>query len=129
MVKQKIRIVGLNAFSLSMIPLSVRYSIDVMPVKNLNELKENLDWIFTMYSIYDYEQVEWIHFIRHKPTLDLLRSVFPQFPQKPNDEVYTYRDGDILIIATLKTPRCGVDNDIAITENDLIYAIVKIRSC
>ena len=122
----RIRVVGLNAISPSMfIPVGL-YTFRVMPTEDINELRKIFDR-YTLEKMIPLENITWIHFIRHKPTLDVLRMVFPQFPEQPAGMVYKYAPGDLLIIATLKHGSRGTDKDVVVDADDLIYWFVTVR--
>jgi hypothetical protein len=48
------------------------------------------------------ENVVWVHFIRHKRTLRILRTEFTELPQVPSYAAYKYAPGDILLVAVLR---------------------------
>jgi hypothetical protein len=122
----RLRVVGLNAISPSMFTPIGKYVLNVIPTESLDELRD----IFLKYTLevmVDLKDVKWIHYIRHKPTLDVLRAVFPEFPEQPAGMVYKYAPGDVLIVATLKYGSRGTSQDVVVDADDLIYWFVVVK--
>jgi len=128
--RPRIRAVGLNAISPSMFTPQGRYILNVVPTTDINELRD----IFNKYTLevmVDLKDVTWVHYIRHKPTLDVLRMVFPEFPEQPVGTTYRYAPGDVLIVATLKhgsrvaNPSAGPD--VVVNADDLVYWLVAVK--
>jgi len=126
----RLRVVGLNAISPSMFTPVGKYILNVTPTESLDELRD----IFNKYTLevmVDLKNVTWVHYIRHKPTLDVLRMVFPEFPEQPTGMVYKYAPGDVLIVATLKYgSRVAGQNagqDAMVRAEDLIYWFVTVK--
>jgi hypothetical protein len=122
----RLRVVGLNAISPSMFVPVGRYILNVTPTDSLDELRD----IFNRYTLevmVDPENITWVHYIRHKPTLDVLRTVFPEFPEQPAGMVYKYAPGDVLIVATLKYGSRGTSPDVVVDADDLIYWFVTVK--
>jgi len=126
----RLRVVGLNAISPSMFTPVGKYILNVTPTESLDELRD----IFNRYTLevmVDLKNVTWVHYIRHKPTLDVLRMVFPEFPEQPTGMVYKYAPGDVLIVATLKYgSRVAGQNagqDAMVRAEDLIYWFVTVK--
>jgi hypothetical protein len=103
-----------------------QYILRVMPTESLDELR-NIFNKYTLEVMVDLKDITWVHYIRHKPTLDVLRVVFPEFPEQPAGMVYKYAPGDILIVATLKYGSRGAGPDVAVGADDLIYWLVTVR--
>ena len=129
-MQPRLRVVGLNAISPSMFTPVGKYILNVMPTESLDELRD----IFNRYTLevmVDLKNVTWVHYIRHKPTLDVLRMVFPEFPEQPTGMVYKYAPGDVLIVATLKYgSRVAGQNagqDAMVRAEDLIYWFVTVK--
>jgi hypothetical protein len=124
--RPRLRAVGLNAISPSMFTPVGKYVLNVTPTESLDELRD----IFNKYTLevmIDLKDVTWVHYIRHKPTLDVLRMVFPEFPEQPSGMVYKYAPGDVLIVATLKYGSRGTGPDVVVNADDLIYWFVTVR--
>jgi hypothetical protein len=122
----RLRVVGLNAISPSMFTPVGKYILSVTPTESLDELRD----IFLKYTLevmVDLKDVKWVHYIRHKPTLDVLRTAFPEFPEQPAGMVYRYAPGDVLIVATLKYGSRGAGPDAVVDTDDLIYWLVAVR--
>ena len=122
----RLRAVGLNAISPSMFTPVGKYVLNVTPTESLDELRD----IFlkhTLEVMVDLKDVKWVHYIRHKPTLDILRTVFPEFPEQPAGMAYKYAPGDVLIVATLKYGSRGTGPDVAVGADDLIYWFVTVK--
>jgi hypothetical protein len=126
----RLRVVGLNAISPSMFTPVGKYILNVTPTESLDELRD----IFLKYTLevmVDLKNVTWVHYIRHKPTLDVLRMAFPEFPEQPAGLVYKYAPGDVLIVATLKygsrTASQNADQDVVVKADDLIYWFVTVK--
>jgi len=125
-MQPRLRAVGLNAISPSMFTPVGKYMLHVTPTESLDELRD----IFLKYTLeimVDLKDVKWVHYIRHKPTLDVLRMVFPEFPEQPAGMVYKYAPGDVLIVATLKHSSRGAGPDVVVNADDLIYWFVVVK--
>jgi hypothetical protein len=123
----RLRVVGLNAISPSMFVPIGKYILNVTPTESVDELRD----IFNKYTLevmVDPKDITWVHYIRHKPTLDVLRTVFPEFPEQPAGMVYKYAPGDVLIIATLKYGSRGTSPDVVVDADDLIYWFVTVKN-
>jgi hypothetical protein len=122
----RLRVVGLNAISPSMFTPVGKYILSITPTESIDELRD----IFNKYTLevmVDLKAITWIHYIRHKPTLDVLRVMFPEFPEQPAGMVYKYAPGDVLIVATLKYGSRGTGPDVVVNADDLIYWLVTVR--
>lgn len=125
-IQPRLRVVGLNAISPSMFAPVGKYVLHVTPTESLDELRV----IFLKYTLevmVDLRNITWVHYIRHKPTLDVLRMVFPEFPEQPAGMVYKYAPGDLLIVTTLKYGSRGTSQDVNVSADDLIYWLVTVR--
>jgi hypothetical protein len=107
-----------------------KYILNVTPTESLDELRD----IFNKYTLevmVDLQFVAWVHYIRHKQTLDVLRMVFPEFPEQPAGMVYKYAPGDVLIVATLKygsrNTHQNAGQDVMVKADDLIYWFVTVK--
>jgi hypothetical protein len=126
----RLRVVGLNAISPSMFTPVGKYILNVTPTESLDELRD----IFNKYTLevmIDLQNITWVHYIRHKPTLDVLRMMFPEFPEQPAGMVYKYAPGDVLIVATLKygsrVAGQNASQDVMVKADDLIYWFVTVK--
>jgi hypothetical protein len=122
----RLRVVGLNAISPSMFTPIGKYILNVTPTESLDELRD----IFNKYTLevmVDMRNIVWVHYIRHKPTLDVLRMVFPEFPEQPAGMTYKYAPGDVLIVATLKYGSRVANPDVMVKAEDLIYWFVTVK--
>ena len=122
----RLRVVGLNAISPSMFVPIGKYVLNVTPTESLDELRD----IFNKYTLevmVDLKDITWVHYIRHKPTLDVLRIVFPELPESPAGMIYKYAPGDVLIVATLKYGSRGTSPDVEVDADDLIYWFVTVK--
>jgi len=129
-MQPRLRVVGLNAISPSMFTPVGKYILNVTPTESLDELRD----IFLKYTLevmVDLQNITWIHYIRHKPTLDVLRMAFPEFPEQPAGLVYKYAPGDVLIVATLKygsrVASQNASQDVMVRAEDLIYWFVTVK--
>jgi hypothetical protein len=91
-------VVFLNAMPLNSLPRR-HLQLDILPV-SLNELAR---WAQRRLQ----EGYELVHYIRHPATIQLLRQLGIPLPETPNSGLYVYRPGDIMVIATLRTPQRG----------------------
>lgn len=121
-----LRVVGLNAISPSMFTPIWKYMLRVTPTESLDELR-NIFNKYTLETMVDLKNIVWVHYIRHKPTLDVLRMMFPEFPEQPSGMVYKYSPGDVLIVATLKYGSRGSSPDVEVDADDLIYWFVTVK--
>jgi hypothetical protein len=123
----RLRVVALNAISPSMFTPIGRYVLNVTPTESLDELRD-VFMKYTLEVMVDLKDVTWVHYIRHKQTLDVLRMVFPELPEQPAGLVYRYAPGDALIVATLKYGSRGTSQDVAVVDaDDLIYWFVTVK--
>jgi len=122
----RLRVVGLNAISPSMFTPVGKYVLNVTPTESIDELR-NIFNKYTLEVMVPLENIVWVHYIRHKPTLDILRMVFPEFPEQPVGMVYKYAPGDVLIVATLKHGSRGTSPDVIVDADDLIYWFVTVK--
>jgi hypothetical protein len=95
------RIVFLNALPLNALPRS-HLRLDILPVANLNELAQ---WAQRRLQ----EGYEVVHFIRHPATIAVLRQLGIPLSDQPNASLYAYRNGDVIVVITLRSPARGQD--------------------
>jgi len=113
-----VRVVGLDTLSPRMFPPIGPYVVRMTPAASLSELRAMLNKHLMGIGA---ENVVWVHFIRHKGTLKILRGEFAELPQEPNYSTYKYVPGDILLVAVLrrKPHPC-----VLLTPEDLSYWLV-----
>jgi hypothetical protein len=63
------------------------------------------------------------NYIRHESTIRVLSKLL-NVELKPNTGLYTYKDGDILIIVTLKKPPRG--QEVEVKSEDLEYFVCTV---
>jgi hypothetical protein len=113
-----VRVVGLDTLSPRMFPPIGPYVVRMAPAASLSELRAMLDKHLKGIGA---ENVVWVHFIRHRRTLRILRTEFAELPQEPNYTTYKYAPGDVLLIGVLKRkPRPCV----LLMPEDLSYWLV-----
>ena len=93
-------IVFLSALPLNALPRRV-LNLSVMPVA----LRDLVTWVGRRIS----EGYRLTHYIRHVGTIATLRALGIPLDEHPNADLYRYRDGDILVIVSLKAPPRGQD--------------------
>jgi hypothetical protein len=60
-----------------------------------------------------------VNYIRHPSTINALREVMPNNIY-PNNGIYSYQEGDLLIVVTLRNPqRGGQEQNVTLSELDL----------
>jgi hypothetical protein len=64
-----------------------------------------------------------INYIRHPATINLLNS--HGLNLKPSSELYTYKEGDLLFIVTVKTPVRGQEMSVSFSDLDCFLVFVK----
>ena len=66
----------------------------------------------------------WIHLIKHRQTLGILRTEFPELLLRPNHATYRYVPGYALKVAVLKRRRhmCMPES-----PGDLAYCLVTVK--
>ena len=94
-----VRVVGLDTLSPRMFSPTGPYVVKMTPASSLSELRAVLN---RQLQEINAENVVWVHFIKHRKTLKVLRTEFAELPQEPNYSTYKYAPGDILLVATLK---------------------------
>jgi hypothetical protein len=94
------RIVFLNALPLNALPRR-HLALDVVPV-SLNDLAA---WV--QRRIAEGYTIE--HYIRHGATVETLRALGIPLNPQPNSGLYSYREGDIIVVVTLRSPARGQD--------------------
>ncbi len=110
------RIVILNALPLNALPRR-HIQADILPVA-INEL---VAWIQRRVD----EGYELIHYIRHAGTIAALRAAGAPLSETPNSGLYSYREGDILVVVTLRNPPRGQEVS-QVSPQDLEAWIVTV---
>jgi len=93
-------IVFLGALPLNALPRRI-LNLSVMPVT----LRDLLIWVDRRIS----EGYRLTHYIRHVGTIAALRTAGIPLDERPNVDLYKYREGDIIVVVSLKTPPRGQD--------------------
>jgi hypothetical protein len=109
-------IVFLGALPLNALPRRV-LNLSIMPVT----LRDLVVWVDRRIS----EGYRLTHYIRHVGTIAALRALGIPLDERPNIDLYKYKEGDILVIVSLKTPPRGQDV-IEVAPQDLEVWLVHI---
>jgi hypothetical protein len=107
-----------------MFPPSGPYTLKIVPAKTLSELRALLNKYVQDAGV---RVAGWVHFIKHKRTLDVLRTEFPELPPEPNRETYRYEPGDILLVAVLRRKPTRSDPCMPASPDDLSYWLVVVK--
>jgi len=107
------RVVFLNALPLNAIPKDTYY-FDIMCKRT--SIEAIADIVRNSLKVENY--------IRHESTVKLLSKLL-NVELKPSADLYTYRDGDVLAIVTLKKPQRGVE--VEAREEDLDYFMCTVK--
>jgi hypothetical protein len=121
-----IRVVGLDTISPRMFAPMGQYILQVAPALTPAELRGLLNSYLAELRSAE-RSVVWVHHIRHKRTLDILRAEFPELPPGPNHSPYRYKPGDVLIVAVLKRRPTRRDPCVPATPEDLTYWLVTVK--
>jgi hypothetical protein len=108
------RVILLNALPLNAIPPSI-HSFDIVCKRT------------TIEAIADIikHSAEAENYIRHESTIKLLSKLL-NIDLRPSSELYEYRDGDTLVIVTLKKPMRG--QEVEVKEGDLEYFVCTVAT-
>jgi len=98
------------------------YVVRMTPAASLAELRAVLNKHLQEIGA---ENVIWVHFIKHKRTLRILRTEFAELPQGPNYASYKYALGDIMLVAVLKRKPHPC---VLLMPEDLAYWLVTVES-
>jgi len=112
------RVVVLNALPLNALPRRPLH-LTVEPITNIVSLAM---WLSHMVR----QGYEIVHFIRHPATVQLLRGLGAPIPEAPNTELYRWREGDIVVVVTLRQPQRGAEVQ-ALNLGDLEAWEVRIQ--
>jgi len=99
----------LNAFSEPAFDLSV---VRVTPQSFIEEIKNGME-----------KGVEVINYIRHPATVSLLNT--HGLNLVPSSGLYTYRNGDVLFIVTVKAPVRGTEMQVSLSDLDCFIVFVR----
>jgi hypothetical protein len=119
-----IRVVGLDTISPGMFTPVGQYILQLTPALTPAELRSLVNNYLAEIGA---RSVVWTHYIRHKRTLDILRTGFPELPPKPNYAAYRYMSGDVLIAAVLRRRPTRRDPCVPATPDDLAYWLVTVK--
>jgi len=97
--RRVVRVVGLDSLSPRMFSPVGPYVVKMTPASSLSDLRVLLSKYLQEIGA---ENVIWAHHIKHKRTLEVLRTEFAELPQEPNYSTYKYAPGDVLLIAVLR---------------------------
>ncbi len=97
---QQRQIVIMNALPLNALPRST-LNLSITPVS----LKDLADWIKRKVT----QGYVVTHYIRHSGTIAALRSIGIPLNERPNEGLYKYRQDDILVVVSLRSPTRGQD--------------------
>ena len=119
-----VRVVVIDSLSPRMLPPSTPYTLRLVPARTLSELRALLNKYLQDVGA---RIIGWAHFIKHKRTLDVLRSEFRELPPVPNLETYHYEPGDVLLVAVLRRKPTRSDPCVPATPDDLSYWFVAVK--
>jgi hypothetical protein len=119
-----VRVVVIDSLSPRMFPPSGPYTLKIVPAKTPSELKGLLDRCLQDVGA---RVAGWTHFIKHKRTLDVLRSEFPELSPEPNRETYKYEPGDVILVAVLKRKPTRCEPCVPASPEDLSYWLVTVK--
>ncbi len=119
-----VRVVALDILSLGMFAPMGQYVLQMTPAPSPAELKALLHGYLAEIGARD---VAWVHYIRHKRTLDMLRTAFPELPPEPSYASYKYRPGDVLLVAVLKRRPSRRNPCVPASPEDLAYWFVTVK--
>jgi hypothetical protein len=121
---KKARVVGLDTISPRMFAPWGQYILQMTPAPSLSELRGLLVGYLAEIGA---EDVAWTHYIRHRQTLDVLRTEFPELPPEPNYATYKYRPGDVFIVAVLRRRSSRRNPCAPLSPDDLTYWLVAVK--
>ena len=110
------RIVVLNALPLNALPRA-HLELDILPVA-INELAQ---WVQRRLQ----EGWQLVHYIRHPATIAALRAAGIPLSEQPNAGLYQYDAGDVIVVATLRSPQRGQEQA-QVSPQDLEAWIVTV---
>jgi len=122
--REAVRVVAVDSLSPRMFPPAEPYTLKIVPAKSPSELKALLN----KYLQDDGAKVAgWAHYIKHKRTLDVLRTEFNELPPEPNRETYRYEPNDVLLVAVLRRKPTRADPCVPASPEDLSYWMVTVK--
>lgn len=122
--KEAVRVVAVDSLSPRMFPPTGPYTLKIAPAKTLSELRGLLDRYKREVGA---RVVGWIHFIKHRRTLEVLRTEFNELSPEPNRETYRYEPGDVLLVAVLRRKPTRSEPCVSASPEDLSYWLVVVR--
>jgi hypothetical protein len=116
-----VRVVGLDTSLPRMFASAGPYVPRMTPAESPSELCAALNKHLVEADV---KSVFWIHFIKHRQTLGILRTEFPELSPRPNHATYRYMPGYALRVAVLKHKRhmCMPES-----PDDLAYCLVTVK--
>jgi len=117
------RVVVVNALALSMFPRA-QFTLRVtriQPGAVANAVANAVERLKAL----GFQDVEYVHYIRHPATLETIRRHLPGLPQVPNAGLYIYKPGDVIVVVALKAPQRGQEVQ-EVREEDLDIALVEV---
>jgi hypothetical protein len=121
---EAVRVVVIDSLSPRMFPPTGPYTLKMVPAKSLPELRALLNKHVQDAGA---RVAGWIHFIKHRRTLDVLRSEFDVLSPEPNRETYRYEPGDILLVAVLRRKPTRSEPCVPASPEDLSYWLVVVK--
>jgi hypothetical protein len=121
---EAVRVVAVDYLSPRMLPPTGPYMLRMVPAKTPSELRALLDRYVRDVGA---RVAGWTHFIKHKRTLDVLRSELLELSPEPNRETYKYEPGDILLVAVLKQKPTRSEPCVPASPEDLSYWLVTVK--
>ncbi|MFZ8839827.1 MAG: hypothetical protein ACO2PM_13145 [Pyrobaculum sp.] len=116
-----VRVVGLDTSLPRMFASAGPYVPCMTPAESPSELCATLNKHLVEADV---KSVFWIHFIKHRQTLGILRTEFPELLLRPNHATYRYVPGYALRVAVLKRRRHMYMPE---SPGDLAYCLVTVK--
>jgi hypothetical protein len=107
-----------------MFPPTGPYTLRLVPAKSLPELRALLDKYVRDAGA---RVAGWTHFIKHRRTLDVLRTEFHELSPEPNRETYKYAPNDVLLVAVLRRKPTRGEPCVPASPEDLSYWFVVVK--
>jgi len=121
---EAVRVVAVDSLSPRMFPPTGPHVLKIIPAKTLSELRGLLDRYVRDVGA---RVVGWIHYIKHRRTLEVLRTEFNELSPEPNRETYRYESGDILLVAVLRRKSTRSEPCVPASPDDLSYWLVVVK--
>jgi hypothetical protein len=123
-VPHAVRVVALDTISPGMFPPVGQYVLQMTPTLTPAELRSLVNSYLEEIGAGD---VAWVHYIKHRQTLDVLRAEFPELPPEPNRSPYKFRPGDVLIAAVLRRRPTRRNPCTPLSPDDFLYWLVTVK--